>query len=241
MKSLTVLFNDGWKFCLTEADKIKDISELAGARWYDVELPHDWLINDTHNLYKTGDGWYKKRFAVTAEQLSGSVFLNFDGVYMDSTVYVNGMEAGSWTYGYSAFELDITPLLRAGDNEVAVLVRYREPNTRWYSGAGIYRDVNLIIKPETYIPTNGIYIHSEKKDEGAFETEVETDICGSAGEIYITLQVLSPDEEIIAGFEQRALFKGGRSSFINRFTIDNPLLWDKIGRASCRERVYRLV
>ncbi len=226
MKSLTVLFNDGWKFCLTEADKIKDISELAGARWYDVELPHDWLINDTHNLYKTGDGWYKKRFAVTAEQLSGSVFLNFDGVYMDSTVYVNGMEAGSWTYGYSAFELDITPLLRAGDNEVAVLVRYREPNTRWYSGAGIYRDVNLIVKPETYIPTNGIYIHSEKKDEGAFETEVETDICGSAGEIYITLQVLSPDEEIIAGFEQRALFKGGRSSFINRFTIDNPLLWD---------------
>ncbi len=162
MKSLTVLFNDNWKFCLTEADKIKDISRLAQERWYDVELPHDWLINDTRNLYRSGDGWYKKVFAVTAEQLSGSVFLNFDGVYMDSTVYVNGREAGSWTYGYSAFEFDITPLLRAGDNEVVVLVRYREPNTRWYSGAGIYRDVNLIVKPETYIPTNGIYIHSEK-------------------------------------------------------------------------------
>ncbi len=226
MKSLTVLFNDNWKFCLTEADKIKDISRLAQERWYDVELPHDWLINDTRNLYRSGDGWYKKVFAVTAEQLSGSVFLNFDGVYMDSTVYVNGREAGSWTYGYSAFEFDITPLLRVGDNEVVVLVRYREPNTRWYSGAGIYRDVNLIVKPETYIPTNGIYIHSENKGEGAFETEVETDICGIAGEIYITLQVLSPKEEIIAGFEQRALFRGGRSGFVNRFTIDNPMLWD---------------
>lgn len=226
MASQTVLFNDGWKFCLTEADKAKNASELAGERWYDVELPHDWLINDTRNLYRSGDGWYKKVFAVTAEQLSGSVFLNFDGVYMDSTVYVNGKEAGSWTYGYSAFELDITPLLKAGENEVAVLVRYREPNTRWYSGAGIYRDVNLIVKPETYIPTNGIYIHSEKKDDGVFETEVETDICGLAGEIYITLQVLSPEGEIIAGFEQRALFKGGRSGFINKFTINDPLIWD---------------
>lgn len=226
MASQTVLFNDGWKFCLTEADKAKNVSELAGERWYDVELPHDWLINDTRNLYRSGDGWYKKVFAVTAEQLSGSVFLNFDGVYMDSTVYVNGKEAGNWTYGYSAFELDITPLLKAGENEVAVLVRYREPNTRWYSGAGIYRDVNLIVKPETYIPTNGIYIHSEKKDDGVFETEVETDICGLAGEIYITLQVLSSEGEIIAGFEQRALFKGGRSGFINKFTINDPLIWD---------------
>lgn len=226
MKSQTVLFNDGWKFCLTAADKAKSVSELARERWYDVELPHDWLINDTRNLYKSGDGWYKKNFTVTSEQLSGSVFLNFDGVYMDSVVFVNGKEAGSWTYGYSAFELDITPLLRVGDNEVAVLVRYREPNTRWYSGAGIYRDVNLITKPDVYIPTNGIYIHSEKKDGNAFETEVETDICGIAGEIYIVLQVLSPEEEIIAGFEQRALFKGGRSGFVNRFTIDDPLLWD---------------
>ena len=226
MRSQTVLFNDGWKFCLTQTDKIKSVSELAGERWYDVELPHDWLINDTHNLYKSGDGWYKKNFAVTAEQLSGKVFLNFDGVYMDSVVYVNGKAAGSWTYGYSAFELDVTSFLREGDNEVVVKVCYREPNTRWYSGAGIYRDINLIIKPEVYIPSNGIYIHSEKKGDTAFETEVETDICGSAGEIYITLQVLSPEEEIIAGFEQRALFKGGRSGFINHFKIDNPLLWD---------------
>ena len=63
MKSLTVLFNDNWKFCLTEADKIKDISRLAEERWYDVELPHDWLINDTRNLYRSGDGWYKKAFS----------------------------------------------------------------------------------------------------------------------------------------------------------------------------------
>lgn len=226
MKAKTILFNDNWQFCLTDADEVKALSEVSGKKWYNVELPHDWLINDTANLYKSGDGWYRRSFTVTGEELSGKVFLNFDGIYMDSTVYINGKKAGSWTYGYSAFELDITELLREGENEVLVKVCYREPNTRWYSGAGIYRDVNLIIKPMTYIASNGLYIHSEKTGDNAFTTEIETDICGEEADVRITLEVLSPDDKVIAGFEQNAHFNGGRDNFLNTFSIENPILWD---------------
>lgn len=94
MTATNRLFNDGWQFCLCDIGT--GISSLEGKRWYDVELPHDWLVNDTANLYKTGEGWYRRNLDCTSGMLSGRVLLNFDGVYMNSTVYVNGREAGSW-------------------------------------------------------------------------------------------------------------------------------------------------
>lgn len=225
MKTGTILFNDNWQFCLTEIDEIAELSELSGRSWYDVELPHDWLIGDTGNLYKSGDGWYRKTLTVTAQQLQGRVFINFDGVYMDSTVYVNGKEAYSWSYGYSAFEPELTGFLHEGDNEIIVKVHHQSPNTRWYSGAGIYRDVQLKLRAQTFIRTNGVYIHSEKAENG-FSTEIETDVCGAAGRIRLTLEVISPDGAVCAGFEQSADFGGGEECFSNSFMIENPQLWD---------------
>ena len=98
MTAQNILFNDGWQFCLCDIGT--ELSALPGRHWYDVELPHDWLINDTSKLYETGEGWYRRSLPCSAEQLSGRVLLNFDGVYMNSTLFVNGKEAGSWTYGY---------------------------------------------------------------------------------------------------------------------------------------------
>lgn len=226
MTATSVLFNDNWQFCLTEIDEIKDISELLTRHWYSVELPHDWLIGDTANLYKSGDGWYRKIFTVTAEELKGRVFLNFDGVYMDSTVFINEKEAGSRTNGYTAFELDITGLLFSGKNEVLVKVHHRAPNTRWYSGAGIFRDVVLKKKPATYIRTNGVYIHSEKQEDGSFITEVDTDICGAAAGIQLALEVIDGNGAAIAGFAQQADFGGNEETFTNSFCIKDPELWD---------------
>ena len=91
------LLNDSWQFAL--CDMGTELSALSSKKWYDVELPHDWLIGDTANLYKTGEGWYRRALCVSAEELSGRVLINFDGVYMNSTVFVNGREAGTWTYG----------------------------------------------------------------------------------------------------------------------------------------------
>lgn len=226
MTANTILFNDNWQFCLTDIDEIKDPGELSARRRYDVEIPHDWLIGNTAELYKSGEGWYRKSLTADAEMLSGRVLINFDGVYMDSTLYINGIAAGGNTYGYSAFEIDITDLLHEGDNELLVRVRHRSPNTRWYSGAGIFRDVELKTRPATYIKTNGIYIHSDRQDNGSFVTEIETSVVGAASDIRLTLEVVAPFGGVIAGFEQKAVFGGGEECFLNTFTIDDPMIWD---------------
>lgn len=190
MTAQNILFNDGWQFCLCDIGT--ELSALPGRHWYDVELPHDWLINDTSKLYETGEGWYRRSLPCSAEQLSGRVLLNFDGVYMNSTLFVNGKEAGSWTYGYSAFEHDITDFLHEGENELLLRVSHQSPNTRWYSGAGIFRDVMLKLRPAAYIGTNGVYIHSAPQPEGGWTTEVETDVVGEASDIRMLLEVFDP-------------------------------------------------
>ncbi len=223
MTAVNRLFNDNWQFCLTDIGT--ELSALSDKKWYNVEIPHDWLIGDTANLYKTGEGWYKKTLTLTEDELSGHVMLNFDGVYFNSTLFVNGKEAGHWTYGYSAFEHDITDYLNAGDNELLLRVEHQSPNTRWYSGAGIYRDVTLKIRPETYIRTNGVYIHTYL-DENGWQTEVETAICGKAADITMTLELFAPDGENIAGFKQGVKFGGELESITNHFMTSSPLLWD---------------
>lgn len=224
MTARDILFNDGWQFCLTEIGT--PLGGLDKAQWYDAALPHDWLIGDTDNLYKTGEGWYKRRLNLTAEQLEGRVFLNFDGIYMDSALFVNGAEAGVWHYGYTAFEFDITQYLREGENEILVRVDHRSPNTRWYSGAGVFRDVTLKLRPKTYIANNGVYIHSQKGENDVWKTQVETDISGAAAEITLLLEVFDTADNAIGAFKQQADFGGGTESFLNEFSITSPALWD---------------
>ncbi|MBQ7956002.1 MAG: DUF4982 domain-containing protein [Lachnospiraceae bacterium] len=150
------LFNDGWEFAKTVlGTEIEDLTK-EGISFEPVDLPHDWLIYNTKDLYEDGTGWYRRRYH--AQEISGHVMLRFDGVYMDSTVYVNGQKAGDWKYGYSAFEFEITHLLKTGDNEILVQVRHQSPNSRWYSGAGIYRNVWLKQLPESYLVSDGVYI-----------------------------------------------------------------------------------
>lgn len=171
-----LLWNDNWQFFLCENGAF-DIDGVSGEKFTDVEMPHDWLIGDTRNLYKSGDGWYRKEFSVTEEMLTGKVFVSFDGVYMDSTVYVNGKPAGDWKYGYSSFSFDITPFLAQGKNVICVQVRYKSPNSRWYSGAGIYRNVYLKIRNNEYIKENGVYI-SPRLENGEWKVYVDTEYAG---------------------------------------------------------------
>lgn len=222
MTAQNILFNDNWQFCL--CDLGTELPALKSSHWYDVELPHDWLIGDTSKLYETGEGWYRRKLSCSAEMLSGRVLLNFDGVYMDSTLFVNGKEAGSWTYGYSAFEFDITGLLREGENELLVRVQHRSPNTRWYSGAGIFRDVTLKLRPLTYIRTNGVYIHSEKQPDG-WHTEVETDIVGAPAGIRLLMELHDPIGASMGGYGLESQFDGTRETFSASFTSSDPELW----------------
>jgi beta-galactosidase len=161
------LFNGGWYFQLEGEEN-----------WREVEIPHDWLISDTKNLYASGLGKYKKIHDFGTLTFGQKVFLHFDGVYQDSTLYINGHPVGEWKHGYTAFSHDITPFLIPGENEILLTVHYQSPNSRWYSGAGIYRDCYLILKNAAHIIKDGVYITSVKENNHwriTVDTEVVTE------------------------------------------------------------------
>ena len=114
------LFCSGWEFF-----KAPFGSEYSdGFDFRAVDLPHDWLIYNTNNLYETSTGWYRKSFSY--EKKPGvRTYIRFDGVYMDSHVYINGKTAGEWKYGYSAFQFDITDLVVNGENTITVRADHR--------------------------------------------------------------------------------------------------------------------
>ena len=178
------LFNGGWSFWCGEPDL--DVSEAGKhlTEFQKVDLPHDWLISDAKNLYRDGCGFYRKIFSMQPKE-NKRYSLIFEGVYMDTTIWVNEQQAGEWKYGYSTFEIDLTPFVKAGENEILVSVNFRSPNSRWYSGAGIYRDVWFKETPETYIRENGVYIHTEacgekEGKEPDFLLYADTEIVGDA-------------------------------------------------------------
>jgi beta-galactosidase len=169
------LFNDGWEF------------SLDGQDFAPVELPHDWLICDTQNLYKNGTGRYRRRLDAGFLEDGQRLFLRFDGVYMDCTLYVNGQALGEWKYGYTAFEFDITDYL-AASNTLLLEVRHQSPNSRWYSGAGIYRNVFLVSKNPCHFLSDGIYITTYKKNgRWDFSVAAEAETGGRPYEIRHTL------------------------------------------------------
>lgn len=170
------LLNDNWEFVKTPYGT--GLEELSAWEkdFKQVDIPHDWLIYDTERLYETGTGWYRRHLEMTAED--GFVrLLRFDGVYMDSKVYINGQLVGEWKYGYSTFEFDITKYLQAGDNVIMVRVDHHEPNSRWYSGAGIYRNVWLKTVPAVHFASDGIYVATRRQGED-FVVEIEAEVAG---------------------------------------------------------------
>lgn len=173
------LFNTGWQFARTKLDVPYERGDIWQADLAPVALPHDWLIWQTDRLYEDGIGWYVKDWRVQKKE-GQRIHLRFDGVYMDSALYVNDRLVGEWKYGYSTFEYDVTDALREGDNRLVMRVVHQSPNSRWYSGAGIYRNVWLITVPEVHIASDGIYL-SVRKAQGGYELQVEAELADGQG------------------------------------------------------------
>ncbi len=180
---MKTLFNDGWSFALLPIGATIEDALDKNVKKTKVDIPHDWQIYDTNNLYSSGTGCYYKCFTPSQDVRTS---LLFDGVYMDSEVYVNGAKAYEWKYGYTPFLVDITKYLTDGENSLTVLVRYREPNTRWYSGAGIFRDVHIIETGVVHIVHNGVYITARPDDGDALDKrwslDISAEIINEAGE-----------------------------------------------------------
>ena len=231
------LFCSGWEFY--KAPLGAEYS--ADMPFAHTDIPHDWLIYDTNALYEDSTGWYRKRFTY-AKKEGVRTYIRFDGVYMDSTVYVNGEKAGEWKYGYSAFQFDITELVRGGENEITVRADHRSPNSRWYSGAGIFRKVWLCESSEVRFGNDGIYITTEKRGS-EWVTEVTAEILRPAGTsvagIQIKNTIIAPDgseqtsyiSDICAADEscipQAVRVSGAAYSLTaQRMTLESPALWD---------------
>ncbi|MCL6458266.1 MAG: DUF4982 domain-containing protein [Gorillibacterium sp.] len=224
-------FNNDWFFSKQPLHTVLETVAAGDFAWTPVTLPHDWLIYDTHHLYESGEGWYRKTLTLAELVPNTRLSLNFEGVYMNSTLYVNGHPAGTWKYGYSSFELDITPYITVGINEIYVQVIYESPNSRWYSGAGIYRTVWLKSFPDTHMAADGIYI-ATKKTEGSWVVDVDVEIVSgersdSSAILKLRHSILDATETLIAQVESIILAEFAKTVCVNScLPVDNPVLWD---------------
>ena len=176
------LWTDGWSFLKTPVDTTWEEMNALKKKFQPVELPHDWLIYDAKNLYEDSFGWYRKSFQAELGE-DERLQVRFDGVYMNSTVYVNGKAVCDWKYGYTSFTADITEYLKKGRNEIVVLARHQSPNSRWYSGAGIYRNVWLKRCARAYLPLDGTYAvikpcGAAREENHTFRMDITTEVAG---------------------------------------------------------------
>lgn len=184
-------FDAGWRFILADSASMSHYA-YNDSHWRCLDLPHDWAIEGdflasnpsgaSGGALPGGVGWYRKHFRVTDPSL---YFIEFDGVYMNSTVYVNGEKVGFRPYGYSSFQYDITRYLRSGDNVIAVRVdNSDQPNSRWYSGCGIYRHVWFVKTEPIHVRHWGVHVVTDAKTG---RVKVDVQVAGSGYKVQNTV------------------------------------------------------
>ncbi len=221
-------FDKGWLFTLADSVGMEKIA-YADVAWRHLDLPHDWAIEGdflpsnpsgaSGGALPGGTGWYRKHFTVNHKDKYDRYTVTFDGVYMNSTVYINGHKLGTRPYGYSTFEYDLTPYVnKKGDNVIAVKVdNSDQPNSRWYSGCGIYRHVWLTKTPKNaYIPQWGQYVSTTP--QGDVKVKVEANI-NAKGKVKVIVRntVLDAAGKVVAK---------SQGDFVQQLKVNNPHLWN---------------
>ena len=235
-----ISFNSDWNFKLADISDAKHNS-FDDSSWRRLNLPHDWSIEgnfSSENPSGPGGGalpggiaWYRKSFNVPSEYMDKNMYIDFDGVYMNSSVYVNGELLGHRPFGYISFRYDITPYLKFDqDNVIAVRVDNDEqPNSRWYSGCGIYRNVWLTVTDKVHISHWGTYVISENVTKESADIVVSTTVSNTSEhnkniELISILQDATGNE-IIRTSDIKQIRQGDNLTFDHRLNINKPLLW----------------
>ena len=259
-----VEFNQNWHFKLNAnaKDAVKPDADVSS--WKKLDLPHDWSIyNDFDHdspaqneggQLNGGDAWYRKTFKLDEEDLNKNVRITFDGVYMDSQVYVNGQLVGHYPNGYNQFSYDITDYLHKDgrENVVAVHAINKQPSSRWYSGSGIYRDVTLQVTDKVHTEKNGTTILTpdlEKQQNGKVDTHVTSKIVNTDDkdhEILAEYQIIERNGQAVTELVRTAsqVLKAHQSASLNAILqVDKPKLWtvhsDQPALYELVTRVYR--
>ncbi len=227
-------FNINWRF-VKDSTIDASVSAYDDSKWRTLSLPHDWSIEDLPNqkvdsvsgpfdrksiggrdtgFTLGGTGWYRKRFITEKSFVDRVVTIHFDGVYMNSDVWLNGHLLGNHPYGYTPFHYDLTPYLNpeGKDNTMVVRVRNQGKNSRWYSGSGIYRDVWLTVTNKVHIEPFGVQVIIKEVNPSKALVEIQTKATDTVN-VSIEHTLLSPEKKIIK-----------RTSGTS-FEIESPVLW----------------
>lgn len=243
-------FDEGWKFNLGDSAAYSQ-PDFNDSSWRSLNLPHDWAIEgdfSKENPSGTGGGalpggigWYRKTFTVPGYKEGEKVYIDFDGAYMNTTVYINGHELGTRPYGYASFSYDITPWLKEGDNVIAVKVdNSDQPNSRWYSGCGIYRHVWLRKLDAIHVAQWGTYVTSSDITPDSATVNIATTVDNTSAtdaEVTLTTRVIDPQGKVAATVTASDNIAAGKSATVNQtarvadpqlWSLDNPALYSVV-------------
>jgi beta-galactosidase len=240
-------FNDGWRFFKGEAAGAEQPG-FADAQWREVQLPHDWAIEGpfdaklnphTGALPISGTGWYRKSFTLPANAKGRYFSVEFDGAMSNSRVWLNGHELGGRPYGYIGFGFDLTPDLKFGGeaNVLAVRLTPEERSSRWYPGAGIYRNVWLDITGPLHVARWGTYVTTPEVSDEKASVAVKVELRNrTAAEAHVTLQssILDAAGKVVVRNAAAATIPAGGTETVpatlmvirpHRWDVDNPYLY----------------
>ncbi len=233
-------FTSGWKFQLGDDPKASEVN-YSDSGWRQLNLPHDWAIEgdfSEDNPSGTGGGalpggiaWYRKSFIVDKADEGKVLRIDFDGAYMNATVYINGHELGTRPYGYISFSYDLTPYIKWGEkNVIAVRVdNADQPNSRWYSGCGIYRNVWLTKMNPVHVAQWGTFVTAEEVTENNARLMIRTTIDNAQAEdVSIELVSTVLDElgkTIGTTSTSMSIAKGSSLDTLQEVSVPQPRLW----------------
>lgn len=246
----TTLFDADWHFIKDNPEGAEN-SAYDDSNWRLIDLPHDWSIEDlpdqsdsvigpfskaSEGKMRTGytvggTAWYRKTFTIDKADSEKIAYLNFDGIYMNADVWINGKHVGNHPYGYTSFYYDITPYLNpAGQpNVVAVQAKNEGSNARWYSGSGIYRHTWLTLVNPVHIGMWGVYVKTPSVSEASADINVTTTIVNSGeGNALVTVQVqiIDPEGNVAGIAESNTEISPQTKEDLEQYvSITNPSLW----------------
>src|SRR5215213_9994976 len=247
-----VSFHQDWRFHLGDVSSAQDTG-FNDSQWRKLNLPHDWSIEGEFSetapsgtgggALPGGLGWYRKTFTIPATATAKQIFIEFDGVYRNSEVWINGHYLGKRPYGYSTFEYELTPYLVYGakPNVIAVKVdNSQQPNSRWYSGSGIYRNVWLTTLDPVHVEHWGTYVTAPEVNEQSASVVIQTKVSNaSKSGAPVTLITIIQDangREVARASERNVAAKDLHAEVSQTLTISAPMLW-----SDDRPYVYKVI
>lgn len=232
-------FDATWKFHLGDIPDAQQVN-FNDASWRILNLPHDWSIEgnfDEKSPATTGGGaltggigWYRKTFTLAASSTGKNIFIDFDGVYLNSEVWINGHYLGKRPYGFSSFRYDLTPFLKFGQDSNILAVKVdnsQQPNSRWYSGSGIYRNVWLVTTDKVFIDHWGTFLTTPVVTDESATVQLSIQIAHSdrdKKEISVKTIIYDADGKEITQSVTNLSIKE-QAGCLQKFIVRKPMLW----------------